>query len=437
LNKKIDQVYREMLQSDPEKFLKDYAVITDKLKNSTARYKGKIIDFLYQPMFFDSRDIKQFKYIAEELSDIIEKCTTEFLSNPSFRKYFGYSEIMEELILLDPGYKIPAPIARFDLFYDEENFKICELNGDGTSAMNEANTLEQIFLESQIIKELQKDFDIYFHELFLSWLNELLNIYREFGGKGKPNIAITDFSGLGTNEEFDRFKNVFETQGYKTIICDPREMCYKNGRLSVKGTHIHLVYRRAVNKEVESRITEVEDLIQAYRDKAVCMVGPFRSQIMHNKIFFGILCDAEKTDFLNSEEREFIKQHIPETFTLEEDRIQKVMAEKDRYVIKPEDSYGGRNVVCGSDLTADEWKNKLFDAWQKGNFLIQEFSNFTSKKLPVITDRKIEFKPFKTTLGLFVYNGRLQGLYSRAGSRNVIAGLVESITLPSLVYSKK
>jgi len=167
------------------------------------------------------------------------------------------------------------------------------------------------------------------------------------------------------------------------------------------------------------------------------MVGPFRSQIMHNKIFFGILCDAEKTDFLNSEEREFIKQHIPETFTLEEDRIQKVMAEKDRYVIKPEDSYGGRNVVCGSDLTADEWKNKLFDAWQKGNFLIQEFSNFTSKKLPVITDRKIEFKPFKTTLGLFVYNGRLQGLYSRAGSRNVIAGLVESITLPSLVYSKK
>ncbi|KQC05475.1 MAG: hypothetical protein APR54_08280, partial [Candidatus Cloacimonas sp. SDB] len=435
MNKKIDQVYREMLQSDPEKFLKDYAVITEKLKNSTARYKGKIIDFLYQPMFFDSRDIKQFKYIAEKLSDIIEKCTTEFLSNPSFRKYFGYSEIMEELILLDPGYKIPAPIARFDLFYDEGNFKLCELNGDGTSAMNEANTLEQIFLESQIIKELQKDYEIYYYELFLTWLNELLNIYREFGGKGNPNIAITDFSGLGTNEEFDRFKNVFEGQGYKTLICDPRDMSYKNGELSVAGLRIDLVYRRAVNKEVESRITEVEALIQAYRDKAVCIVGPFRSQIMHNKIFFEILCDAKKTDFLNSEEREFINQHIPDTFTLQEENLQKVISSKDSFVIKPKDSYGGRNVVCGSDLTAAEWKNELQKASQTGNYLLQEFSNFTSKKLPVISDGKIEFKTFKTTLGLFVYNGKLQGLYSRVGSRNVIAGSIESITLPSLVYS--
>jgi len=203
LNKNIDQTYQEMLKRDSEKYLKDYSIIVQKLENSTARYKGKIIDFLYQPMFFNSNDIEKIKYITEKLTAIIEKCTTEFLNNPSFRKYFGYSKIMEELILIDPGYKNPAPIARFDLFYQKGNFKLCELNGDGTSAMNEANTLEQIFLESRIINELQKDYEIYYHELFLSWLKELLNIYREFGGNETPNIAITDFMGLGTNEEFE------------------------------------------------------------------------------------------------------------------------------------------------------------------------------------------------------------------------------------------
>ncbi len=296
MSKRIETLFYDLIRDNENRFLKDLQIITEKLSSSNARYKGEIIDFLYQPVFFNIEDMYELREICDTMTSIIKKCTKEYLVNPAFRKYFNFSRIMEELILIDPGYENPVPIARYDIFYGED-FKFCELNGDGTSAMNEANTLEQIFMESDIITQLQKEYEIYYHELFISWLEELLKIYQEFGGEGKPTIAIADFLGLGSNEEFDTFKEKFEQRGYKTIICDPRDMTYTNGELFIGDVKIDLVYRRAVNKEVEARINEVEALIQAYKDKAVCVVGPFRSQIMHNKIFFEVLWDEEATGF--------------------------------------------------------------------------------------------------------------------------------------------
>lgn len=436
MKKEIYESYINILRSDEKKYLGDLASITEKLNNSNAKYKGKIIDFLYHPMFFHQGDIARFKYITEMIMNIIKKCTDEYLKNPTFRKFFEYSQTMEELILIDPGFQNPVPVARFDLFYDTD-YKFCELNGDGTSAMNEANTLEQIFSESEIIRELRKDYELSYYELFNSWLTQLLKIYVEFGGTRKPNIAIADFLGLGSNEEFDTFKKIFEEQGYKTIIYDPRDMKYKDGKLFAEGIRVDLIYRRAVNREVELRIDEVTDFIQAYKDKAVCVVGPFRSQIMHNKIFFEILCNEEKTGFLNSEEREFIKKHIPETHVLNKDILQKAINNKDKYLIKPKDMYGGKGVICGLDRNDENWKKELKNAVASGEYLLQEFCNFTQKILPEALNNKFVFSKFKTTLGLFIYNGEFSGLYSRVSKKNVIAGIEESITLPSFRFNNK
>jgi glutathionylspermidine synthase len=434
--KQIDRIYQYIINGNITASREDYHEIYHKLQSTNAKYKGKIVDFLYHPVFFSAQEMDHLSDITEKMTVIIRKCTEQYISDPEFRTYFKFSPEMEELILIDPGYKNPVPIARYDLFYGND-FKFCELNGDGTSAMNEANTLEKIFIESKIIAELTKKYDISYHELFTSWLKELLEIYSEFGGKGKPTIAIADFLGLGSNEEFDTFKLIFEQQGYKTIICDPREMKYQNGKLYVNDLKIDLIYRRAVNKEVETRISEVQELIQAYRDQAVCVVGPFRSQIMHNKIFFEILWNEKATDFLNKDEREFIKNHVPETFTLNEANFSKVARNKDKYVIKPKDNYAGKGVICGLDLPEPEWLEELKKLLLSGHSLIQKFSNFTSRKLPVVEKDQIRFEEFKTTLGLFIYNGKLKGLYSRVGRQNVIAGIVESITLPSFVYREK
>jgi len=315
--------------------VKDYKKIDEKMQNSNAIYKGSVIDYLYHPMFFDSSDINRFIELTAMMHTIVRKTVKEYLNNSSFRKKFNFSKEMEKLIKIDPGYSNPVPIARFDLFYSyDDKYKFCELNGDGSSAMNEANTVEEIVYKSEIINNLKNNYNIKYYELFYSWVDEIINIYRQFGNKEKPNVAIVDFEGLGTPYEFVEFKRAFQSCGYKTQIIDPRELSYKQNALYHGDFRIDLVYRRAVNREIVERINEVKDFIEAYRNRDVCVVGPFRSQIMHNKKFFSIISNESNTKYLNKDEKKFIRKHVPQTGILKDNDnlIEKIKGKKPNMV---------------------------------------------------------------------------------------------------------
>ena len=66
-----------------------------------------------------------------------------YAKDEDYRRLFGFEPKLEELILREPTYDSPIPIARIDIFYNEEtgDFKFCEFNTDGTSAMNEDREL--------------------------------------------------------------------------------------------------------------------------------------------------------------------------------------------------------------------------------------------------------------------------------------------------------
>ncbi|TYB31126.1 MAG: hypothetical protein FXF47_05675 [Candidatus Mcinerneyibacterium aminivorans] len=434
---KIDKYFKDIIKNEEDKYIEDYKKVYEKMQKSNAIYKGNIIEFLYNPMFFDKNDIKLFENKLEILFGIINKVVKRYLNDLEFRNYFNFSKKMEELILIDPGYSTPVPIGRFDIFYDyNEDFKFCELNGDGSSAMNEANTVEEIMYDSDIIKKLRENFDLYYTELFDSWVVEILRIYNQFeSAKTKPNVAIIDFENLGTPYEFLEFKKSFEKSGLKTIIADPRNLEYKNGNLWHENFRIDLAYRRAVNQEMEKRIEEVEDFIEAYRDKAFCMVGPFRSQIIHNKIFFEILTNEMKTGFLSKSERDFIEKHIPETYILKEntEMINKIMQNKDNYVLKPMDLYAAKGVYIGRDYGRKDWEEKINKALNSGDYLVQKFCIPGRKDALRYKGGKFQKELFKTTLGLFVYNENFTGLYSRLGKKNIIASRGESIVAPNFV----
>ena len=55
------------------------------------------------------------------------------MEDEKYRKLFPFSKELEELILCDSGYSQPLPIARIDLFFNEDDFsfKFCEFNADG------------------------------------------------------------------------------------------------------------------------------------------------------------------------------------------------------------------------------------------------------------------------------------------------------------------
>lgn len=118
---------------------------------------------------------------------------------------------------------------------------------------------------------------------------------------------------VGTPNEFDEFKRVYEENGFNCEIIDIRDLEYKNGKLCHGDYVIDLVYRRIVTLELLKIKDQIKPFLDAYMDNAFFMVGSFRSQLMHSKLIFEIFRDEQTQALLNNEEKKFIDEHVPFT----------------------------------------------------------------------------------------------------------------------------
>ncbi|NLM05257.1 MAG: glutathionylspermidine synthase family protein [Clostridiales bacterium] len=438
---KLFEEYRNELLSNKGKYIEDYNEVRKKVEKSPAKYHGKPVKFLYQPMFFDSDDMKVLKNAGHRLMKILKKVIAQYLKDEEFRKAFDFSPILEKLILKNAGYNVTIPMARFDiLYYPNGDFKFIELNADGSSGMLETRELQNIFEESLIMDKIKKDYEIEGFELFNTWVDGLLANYREFsGGDNKPNIAIVDRLLSGIPNEFVAFQKAFEKRGYSTIIADIRELEYRDKRLYHKDFPIDCIYRRAVTWEIVEKPEETQDFIQAYLDGAVCVVGPILTQIIHNKNIFSILHDSTLTKFLSGEDRDFIKNHIPYTGVFnnnDEEMVDYVLKNKDGLVLKPMDKYASYGVSIGQDFNMDQWQDIIKNQAVDG-YLFQKFCKLPNRHMPIVHNGDIKFVNRNYVLGLYLYNEKFQGIYTRTSEQNVVGVIGEFAAVPNYAVNKK
>ena len=436
---KINNEYINLIEKNPYEYYEDYKKTLEAVRNSTAIYKGEPVPFLYHPMFYTPEDVKDFEYIGKIIMSIANKVAKRYMDFPEYRTKFEYSKLLEDLILVDEGYHINVPIGRFDIFYGgKDNFKFCEFNTDGSSAMNEDNTLARILMDTKAINNMKKKYNISYFELIYKWVEESTKIFKKFNPDiEKPNVAIVDFKESGTPYEFEEFKKAYINKGFKAVVADPRELKYIDGKLYFKDIKIDLIYRRIVTKEFVDRIDEIEDLVNAYKDGSVCMIGSLKSQIMHNKIIFKVLHEKETLQFLTEEERNFIKKHIPYTEEFNgEDIYKEVLKNKDKYILKPKDLYASKGVYAGKSFSSEDWK-RIADESLGKEYICQEFCEPFTREFVNFEDGKLKVSKLKTITGIFMYNEKFEGLYTRLGKSTIISGLHDYYTVPNIVAEEK
>ena len=113
------------------------------------------------------------------------------MDDPEYRKLFPFSKALEELILLPVDYPIAVPVCRIDIFYNEENgqFKFCEFNTDGTSAMNENKVLDDILYMNNAWMHFEKEVPAKRFELVDSWIDAFMETYHS-GKNAKENRCV-------------------------------------------------------------------------------------------------------------------------------------------------------------------------------------------------------------------------------------------------------
>lgn len=441
----LNQEYRALIEEKQEENIQSAKAALEYILNSTARYHGRCVRSFSIPKLFTAKEVKAFETLLEELYGIFHKVIMHYYEDAHYRSLFGFAEELEELILMGSGYDCDIPIARIDIFLNEEtrDFTFCEFNTDGSSAMNEDRELCRAVRRTRAFQDFEKKHRVSAFELFDSWTETFLAIYRswQFGRKNAlPRVAIVDFMENATENEFRIFREHFIQKGMECEICDIRSLTYEEGCLKTPdGMIVDAIYRRAVTSDIMKHIREIQPFLQAVKERAVCLIGGFQTQIVHNKRLYKILYSRETKDFLTRREQEFVKAHVPYTVSLEEDSfsLEEVLKNRQNWIIKPEDSYGSKGVFAGVEYEAAEWERHVRECMGK-DYLLQAFHKpYETANIDLMTEKNPEFVNVSNLTGLFVYGGKLAGIYSRISKSEIISTQYSEMSLPSFLVEDK
>lgn len=446
----------------------------DYMDHSTATYAGKVVNTSYIPKLFDLRTREVMRHAAETMHGILCKVVDRFRSDASYRELFDMDERLVELMMLPSGYDQAIPFARYDAFVNEDTGEVrfCEFNTDGSSGMNEnretTNSLGgseplRRFCERHVVRDCSP-------RLFEGWVEEFLRIYRnsEYARKAgretplaaggdacesvaaRPHVAVVDYLENSVVTELAIYARLFEEAGCAFSVYDIRDLRFDSGRLVCPKAHlgheglpIDAIWRRSVASDVLAHWDESSAYLDAVRAQAVCLIGPFATNVAHDKQIFALLRHPATQSLLTDSEREFVEQTVPFTAVLSEDlpNFQDIMADPERWIVKPTDMYGSLDVYAGPDYAADpEGWATVVRAHERSRvekpYLVQEF--VTPWKSPAVALRGEEadldapVQLYNNLSGLYVIDGWFAGVFSRLGPEPIILGSHGGLTAASL-----
>ncbi len=433
--KELDKAFIDCALTDSAETIADFKRLKRAVAVSNAVYLGKPCGVLYMPKFYTAQDVQHFQMIVDQMMALCRQMIDLYFSDETVRQKYAFGERLEKLILQETPYHSYIPMARFDFFYyDDDDYMFCELNTDGSSAMNEDMVLASIFSSAGSVVKMAQLYDITSFELFDSWVHELQNIYSEATGKAeKPVVAIVDFIEKASSIEFEEFLERFKKYGFKAYIVDPRDLSYRDG-LYYGEQKIDLVYRRLVTRDMMERIDEIPAMEQACLDDKTIIVGNIRSQIVHTKLFFKLLYDDDIRRHFDKTTLDFIDAHIPETrdMTYLKQHIERIVAERNDYILKPVDYYGSKGVFAGCEYDAKTWREIIIQHIDKP-YIIQRYCPKALTQNIDLVDDHLVVDQYCNITGIYVYNEKAYGIYSRAGKKAILSGIHDVYTLPTFL----
>lgn len=371
---------------------------------------------------------------AERIVSALEKLARLALVDGAFADAIGLSPEERELAAIDPGYPELVTVGRLDALVRGDRFFFIEMNADSPGGLVDQLLVERTLFELPHLRPLRMRADVTTPEPHNGVLDALLRVYRSSGHDDVPTIALVDFESTATLGEIKVLAESFSRAGYPSFFADPSALRYDGRRLSAGGRDVDLVYRRVLVNELLDHYGMDHPLIRAYRDQAVCLANSFRTKAVNKKATFAALADPTYAHLFTAEERSAIAEHVPWTRRLVPGKVdyrgarvdlhELLSRERARFVLKPNDDYGGRDVVLGWTASDQTFAQALARA-ETTNMIVQERADAGTARVPALRDGAIVWEDVYFDLCPFVFAGRVEGgivRLSSSGITNVSAG---------------
>ena len=255
------------------------------------------------------------------------------LKDDELRRELALEPEEERLAMADPGFRSSSSSVRLDSFFADE-IRFVEYNAESPAGMAYSDNLAAVFVRLPVMKAFRKLFRGSFLPTRRRQLSAMLRAFRQWDRGATPVMAIVDWEGLPTAPEFEMFKSFFEDAGVKTVICDPRSLEFRSGKLFAQGTAVNLVYRRVLTSELLERGEGTQALREAYMAGAACVVNSFRAKLLHKKMSLALLSDDRYERLYTPAQRAAIRRHIPWTRRVRPELAEDIAKRRETLVLR-------------------------------------------------------------------------------------------------------
>lgn len=421
------------------------------LEESKLIFGGRRLSPYLRPHFVTESDWNKIVPACETIFSALQKVKDAAVFDDDILDELGITPIERELVKIDPGYSHVSPTCRLDSFLVGDSYSYVELNGESPAGIAFSDSAADIFRSLPVVEKFAEKYDIRMLEGRSKMLDVLIECYTEFCG-GKPDhspvIAIVDLDDLPTIKEFELFKEYFESHGYRSVICSPRQLEFDGEGLTFEGTKIDIVYKRLLVNEYLPIMDSEPDLLDAYRAGKVCMVNSFRGKLVHKKAIFAVLTNERRAHLFNDAELAAITAHVPWTRKFCQDKtvnsgetidlVEWTRANSSKLVLKPNDDYGGHGIYIGWNSSQSEWDDAINVALADGDYLVQERVKTAREMFPMINDDgSWGFIDQLVDLDPLLFMGKVGSAFTRLASNELANVTAGGGMVPTFIISEK
>lgn len=335
----------------------------------------------------------------------------------------SFMEWVGDLVELEPAPVLDPTLARLDASLARSRLHFLELNADSPQGAGHHDSILEFFARLDSFGAFSAEYRVRPLELIPPLLETLLRAWREWGGSGAPSITV--MTGVedpvllaGLEVEAERYR----ARGVETTICDFRELGFEGGSLRAGGREVELLYRVMPIAQCLENRDELSPLFAAVRAGAVCMVNPFRSELLGHKALFALMTDPAHAFGFDVAERAAVRDHVPWGRRLtdgrttdargrEVDLVEHVLAEREHLVLKPAHEFGGRGVLLGWREDESGWRRAVEEALE-ADYIVQRRTPLHHADYPTMAAPGSRSSYFEDT-DPFLFGGRAGGMLTR------------------------
>lgn len=413
------------------------AQLDDQLRARGLFFGDRPLCSVLRPRFFTPAQWKMLSARSAVVLRAFRKAHRAALADDSVLAQFRLTDWERSLVHVDAGFRDASPVSRLDAFFvGADGIQFTEYNAETPAGGAYNDALAEMFFAMPVMRQFVKEWDVRALPARHSVLQALLDCWEQFsGGRSKPRIAIVDWEEVPTQSEFRLYQDYFRRQGYHCAIVTPQSCEYEGGVLRSPDGPIDVIYKRVLLHELVEREGLDHPILQAVRDRSVCMVNPPSCKILHKKASLAVLSDERNARLFVPEELREIDATIPWTRVVEQrttvhrgievDLLEHIADHREQLVLKPNDEYGGKGIVLGWEVSDGEWRASIETALAEP-YIVQQRIPLPKEPYPSLVDGRVEFAERMVDTAPFVAGGDyLDGCLSRLGTAallNVTAG---------------